>query len=151
MPAYLAGALAIALERFSGDRDVLIGTPIDLRRYGQLDKVVGMFRRVYPFSPALVQTLIAVSGMLQRERTAIKIMTQLLVEQRETLRVGDLVPVGDLFDVIADGEEAFSQEMAIHFGNAKRHGIVQQVGWKFFLQPVAVQAFHHNGGIVAAQ
>ncbi len=45
---YLAGALAIALERFSGDRDVLIGTPIDLRRYGQLDKVVGMFTGTLP-------------------------------------------------------------------------------------------------------
>ena len=79
-----------------------------------------MFRRVYPFSPALVQTLIAVSSVLQRERTALKVMVQLLVEQRETLKVGDVVPVGDLFDVIAHGEDAFSPEMAIHFNNAKR-------------------------------
>jgi len=79
-----------------------------------------MFRRVYPFSPALVQTLIAVSSVLQRERTALKVMVQLLVEQRDTLKVGDIVPVGDLFDVIAHGDEAFSQEMAIHFENAKR-------------------------------
>lgn len=79
-----------------------------------------MFRQVYPFSPALVQTLIAVSSVLQRERTALKVMMQLLVEQRETLNVGDIVPAGDLFDVIAHGDEAFSQEMAIHFDNAKR-------------------------------
>ncbi|MGI6418249.1 MAG: DUF6079 family protein [Thermoguttaceae bacterium] len=79
-----------------------------------------MFRMVYPFSPALVQTLIAVSSVLQRERTALKVMVQLLSDQRETLRVGDLVPVGDLFDVVAHGDEAFSQEMAIHFDNAKR-------------------------------
>lgn len=79
-----------------------------------------MFRKVYPFSPALVQTLIAVSSVLQRERTALKVMMQLLVEQREVLTVGDIVPVGDLFDVIAHGDEAFSQEMAIHFDNAKR-------------------------------
>ena len=45
---------------------------------------------------------------------------QLLVDQRETLRLGDIVPVGDLFDVIAHGDEAFSQEMAIHFENARR-------------------------------
>ena len=32
-----------------------------------------MFRKVYPFSPALVQTLIAVSAALQRERTALKL------------------------------------------------------------------------------
>ncbi|MBX6311842.1 MAG: phage resistance protein, partial [Isosphaeraceae bacterium] len=79
-----------------------------------------MFRKVYPFSPALVQTLIAVSSVLQRERTALKVMMQLLVDHRETLKVGDIVPVGDLFDVVAHGDEAFSQEMAIHFDNAKR-------------------------------
>lgn len=79
-----------------------------------------MFRKVYPFSPALVQTLIAVSSVLQRERTALKVMMQLLVDHRETLKVGDLVPVGDLFDVVAHGDEAFSQDMAIHFENAKR-------------------------------
>ena len=79
-----------------------------------------MFRQVYPFSPALMQTLIAVSSVLQRERTALKVMRQLLVDQRETLRVGDLIPVGDLFDVVAHGDEAFSAEMAIHFENARR-------------------------------
>ncbi|MEO0769835.1 MAG: phage resistance protein, partial [Cyanobacteria bacterium J06649_4] len=79
-----------------------------------------MFRQVYPFSPALVQTLIAVSSVLQRERTALKVMMQLLVDHRDTLSVGDIVPVGDLFDVVAHGDEAFSPEMAIHFDNAKR-------------------------------
>jgi hypothetical protein len=78
------------------------------------------FRQVYPFSPALVQTLIAVSSMLQRERTALKVMLQLLVNQRDTLEVGDLVPVGDLFDVIAHGDEALSPELAVHFDNAKK-------------------------------
>lgn len=79
-----------------------------------------IFRKVYPFSPALVQTLIAVSSVLQRERTALKVMMQLLVDGRDTLTVGDIVPVGELFDVIAHGDEAFSQEMAIHFDNSKR-------------------------------
>ena len=79
-----------------------------------------MFRQVYPFSPALVQTLIAVSSVLQRERTALKVMMQLLVDHRETLNLGDVMPVGDLFDVVAHGDEAFSKDMAIHFDNAKR-------------------------------
>ena len=48
-----------------------------------------MFRKVYPFSPALVQTLIAVSSVLQRERTALKVMMQLLVDQRDDLELGD--------------------------------------------------------------
>ena len=79
-----------------------------------------MFRKVYPFSPALVKTLVAVSSVLQRERTALKLMLQLLVNQRETLEVGDLVPVGDLFDVVSQGDEAFSPEMQIHFQNAQQ-------------------------------
>lgn len=79
-----------------------------------------MFRAVYPFSPALVQTLVAVSSVLQRERTALKVMIQLLVNQRDVLVVGDLVPVGDLFDVIAEGDEPFTEDMRIHFENAKR-------------------------------
>lgn len=78
-----------------------------------------IFRKVYPFSPALVDTLVGVSSLLQRERTALKVMMLLLVAQRDHLKLGDIVPVGDLFDVIAHGDEAFNQEMAIQFDNAK--------------------------------
>lgn len=79
-----------------------------------------MFRQVYPFSPALVQTLVAVSSMLQRERTAIKVLLQLLVEQRDTLELGHIVPVGDLFDAVAEGSDAFSESMRQYFDQAKR-------------------------------
>ena len=79
-----------------------------------------MFRKVYPFSPALVQTLIAVSAALQRERTALKLMLQLLVDRREDLELGQLIPVGDLYDAIAEGDEPFSEGMRLHFDNAKR-------------------------------
>mgnify|MGYP006283586125 CR=1 FL=1 len=79
-----------------------------------------MFRLIYPFSPALMGTLVAASGMLQRERTALKVMMQLLVEQQETLKVGDIVPVGDLFDAVAQGDEAFSQEMKVLFDTARK-------------------------------
>lgn len=78
------------------------------------------FRSVYPFSPALVQALVALSSALQRERTALRVMLQLLVDQRDTLRLGDLVPVGDLYDVIASGDEPFTEEMRIHFEHAKK-------------------------------
>lgn len=79
-----------------------------------------LFRKVYPFSPALVQTLVAVSAALQRERTALKLMQQLLVDRRADLELGQLIPVGDLWDAIADGDEPFSEGMRIHFENAKR-------------------------------
>ena len=78
------------------------------------------FHLIYPFSPALMQALIAASSMLQRERTALKVMLQLLVEQQDTLKVGDIVPVGDLYDAVAQGDEAFSQDMKIHFDNARK-------------------------------
>ena len=43
------------------------------------------FQKVYPFTSALVQTLIAVSAALQRERTALKLMMQLLAQHQVTL------------------------------------------------------------------
>ncbi|WP_406272341.1 hypothetical protein OH799_32575 [Nocardia sp. NBC_00881] len=56
------------------------------------------FRRLYPFSPALVATLVALSQALQRERTALRVMTELLVERRNTLQVNDVIGVAALFD-----------------------------------------------------
>lgn len=91
------------------DKDVIRTSEAD-------DKV---FRQVYPFSPALVQALIALSTFLQRERTALRLMLMLLVRQRETLAMGDLVPVGDLWDVVAEGEEPFSEEMRRPFQDAR--------------------------------
>ncbi|WP_182870882.1 hypothetical protein [Stieleria mannarensis] len=79
-----------------------------------------MFKQVYPFSPALIQALVAVSSALQRERTALKIMLQLLVNRRGTLRLGDVIPLGDLWDVVAHGEEAFTDVMRVRFENAKK-------------------------------
>ncbi len=78
------------------------------------------FRSLYPFSPALIDTLVAVSSLLQRERTALKLLSQLLVAQRDRLKLGDIVPVGDLYDVLAEGDEPFSQEMKAHFEEAKK-------------------------------
>jgi hypothetical protein len=103
-----------AFEQTARVREEVLGTL--LTREGDRD----MFRQVYPFSPVLVQTLIAVSSLLQRERTALKLLVQLLVDQRDTLELGDLVPVGDLYDVIESGDEPFSQAMKLRFDQAKR-------------------------------
>jgi hypothetical protein len=78
------------------------------------------FRQLYPFSPALVETLVAVSSLLQRERTAIKVMVQLLAKQRDTLELGTIIPVGDLFDEIAEGDDAFSVAMKVHCDKTKK-------------------------------
>ncbi len=77
------------------------------------------FRKVYPFSPALVETLVAVSSLLQRERTALKVMLQLLVDGRDTLDLGEIVPLGDLFDTLAEGDEPFTESARHHFENAR--------------------------------
>lgn len=76
------------------------------------------FRRVYPFSPALIDALVAVSSYLQRERTALRLLLQLLVDKRDTLEVGDIVPLGDLWDQIAQ-EDAFSPQLKQHFDRAR--------------------------------
>ena len=79
-----------------------------------------MFRQVYPFSPALMQTLIAVSSALQRQRTALRLMLQLLAQNREHLELGQIVSVGDLWDVIAEGDQPFDDHMRAMFDDAKR-------------------------------
>ena len=94
-----------------------------------------MFRKLYPFSPALVETLVAVSSVLQRERTALKLMLQLLVDRRDELALGQIIGVGDLWDVIAEGDEPFSEGMRVHFENAKRL-------WQQKLQPLLER--HHG-------
>jgi hypothetical protein len=109
-----AQELQTAFERTARVREEVMSTL--LTRAGDRD----MFRQVYPFSPALVQTLVAISSLLQRERTALKLMLQLLVNQREVLQLGDIVPVGDLFDVIVEGDEPFTQAMRLNFDHAKK-------------------------------
>lgn len=109
-----AQELEQAFERTAKVREEVLSTL--LTRDGNTE----MFRQIYPFSPALIQSLIALSSFLQRERTALKLMSQLLIEQRQTLELGDVMPVGDLFDVIMDGDEPFMQGMRITFDNAKR-------------------------------
>lgn len=64
------------------------------------------FRRLYPFSPSLVETLVALSSSLQRQRTSIKLLTEMLVEHVDDLELGTLVGVGDLFDLLATGDES---------------------------------------------
>lgn len=78
------------------------------------------FRLVYPFSPALVEAMVALSECLQRERTAIRILMELLVEHLHDLPLGPVVPVGDVFDVIAGGEEPFDQVIRDRFERARK-------------------------------
>lgn len=79
------------------------------------------FRRLYPFSPALMNTLIAISGALQRERTGLKVLQEMLIARREDLTVGQLVPFGDLWDVLSAGAiQPFSNRLKHEFEAAKQ-------------------------------
>jgi hypothetical protein len=81
------------------------------------------FRLTYPFSPAFVETLIGLSGALQRERTALRVMQQLLVAQRNTLELGQIVPVSDLFDALIAEDEPITGELGTLWRNAQKvHG-----------------------------
>lgn len=79
------------------------------------------FANVYPFSPALVDTMIALSSLMQRERTALKLMAELLADGRATLLVRDVIPVGDLYQpVVLGGSQPLSEEMKRHFAISAR-------------------------------
>ncbi len=77
------------------------------------------FRRVYPFSPVVVEAMVALSDALQRERTAIRLLTELLVEHASDLNTGAMVVAGDLYDVLAAGEEPFDHLMKQRFDRAR--------------------------------
>jgi hypothetical protein len=115
-------AITEAFERFSkGVRsevwDVLLGTDSGVGTGADLDT----FRLTYPFSPAFVSTLVYVSSALQRNRTGLKLMRQMLVERRNDLRLGQIIPLGDLFDVLSrSGDQPFTERLKVEFETAQK-------------------------------
>jgi hypothetical protein len=80
----------------------------------------GQFRELYPFTPALVEVLVAVAAGLQRERTVLNVMAQILVKARNRMHLGDLVPVGELFVEMRDGYDPFGSGLKQQFDNARK-------------------------------
>ncbi|MEV7005860.1 phage resistance protein [Streptosporangium sp. NPDC051022] len=79
------------------------------------------FRTTYPFSPAFLSAMIDISSALQRERSALKLTQQLLVDHRDTLEAGKIVPLGAIYDVLAaGGDKPFSDKLREEFDQAKR-------------------------------
>ena len=104
------------LDRRTDIWDVLLdGINTDDRHRGADEAA---FRLTYPFSPALVSTLRSLASVMQRERTALKVMQQMLVDRRDTLTVDDVVPVGDSFDYIVQGRDALDPQAAALFRSA---------------------------------
>ena len=77
------------------------------------------FKKVYPFSPALIDALVAVSECLQRDRTAIRILMELLVNHLDDLSLGQIVPVGDIYDILAAGDDTMDPIQQDRFNRAK--------------------------------
>lgn len=78
------------------------------------------FRLTYPFSPAFLTIVVDVAGALQRTRTGLRVLLDLLVRNRDNFRIGQLVPVGDLYDVLAETNDPLSDAMRQQFDAAKR-------------------------------
>lgn len=120
-PTSPAGEVVLAdaftrLDRSPAVWDVLLdGANTDERHRGADEAA---FRLTYPFSPALVSTLRSLAGVMQRERTALKVMQQMLVDRRDTLTVDDVIPVGDTFDYVVEGREALDAQAAALFRSA---------------------------------
>ena len=55
---------------------------------------------------------------MQRERTALKVMQQMLVARRDVLTIDDVVPVGDAFDYLLDGQQPLDAHAAARFRSA---------------------------------
>ncbi|MGX1748990.1 DUF6079 family protein [Glutamicibacter protophormiae] len=58
------------------------------------------FEQVFPFAPALIDAMIALSNVMQRSRTALKIMSELLARGYDDLTVSDVIQAGDIFDLV---------------------------------------------------
>jgi len=57
-------------------------------------------RDVYPFHPALIEMLVDVTSLMQRERSALRLLYELLVLHYPDLPLGELMPVGSAFAAI---------------------------------------------------
>ena len=86
------------IDRSEGVWDVLLdGMNTDETNRGAS---ADAFRLTYPFSPALVSTLRHLSAVMQRDRTALKVMQQMLVDRRDTMTIDEVIPVGDVYDYV---------------------------------------------------
>ena len=77
------------------------------------------FRQVYPFSPALIDVLVVLSNRLQRDRTAIRILVEMLVDHLPELALGEVVPVGAVFDLVAGSDDAVDGASRTAFKRAR--------------------------------
>lgn len=106
------------LDRVPKVWDVLLdGVNSDDQHRGSDERT---FRLTYPFAPALVSTLRTLASVMQRDRTALKVMQQMLVDRRDSLSIEDVIPVGDCYDYVVHGNagSALDPQVAALFRSA---------------------------------
>jgi hypothetical protein len=64
------------------------------------DADIDYLRDVYPFHPALIEMLVDVTSLMQRERSALRLLYELLVIHYPQLPLGEFLPVGSAFCAI---------------------------------------------------
>jgi hypothetical protein len=69
------------------------------------------------FREMLEATLQRYHNRLIDAAAVIRVMLQILVEQKHRLKLGDIVPVGDIFDVISEGTDAVSDVVKRDFAD----------------------------------
>ncbi|HXR72815.1 MAG TPA: hypothetical protein VN779_18670 [Actinocrinis sp.] len=98
----------------AADRDTLLDA------HGATHADWADFRSVYPLSPALLNVLVALSGALQRERTGLKLVHELLRRNADT-EIGKPIPLGALWDVLTERTgAAFTDRLKAEAENAAR-------------------------------
>lgn len=93
------------------------------------------FELTFPFSPALIDTLINLSSIMQRERTALKVMETMLIDKRNTMRIDSVFPVGDAFDYVLAGNDKMGNDAARRFALGRKF-------WTDKLRPLILKT--HN-------
>jgi hypothetical protein len=101
-------------------QEVAADTSIDRSVLLTSTGTLASFRDVYPFTPALMAVLVALSSALQRNRTALRVLKELLSRRREELLLGELVGVGEIWDVVIESPEPFGDAMRANAEQAQR-------------------------------
>ena len=89
------GAIEVAIARLGQDHEKILP---GLLNNPEVD--LAYLKDVYPFHPALIETLIDITALMQRERSALRLLYELLVIHYPHLPLGQFLPVGSAFDAI---------------------------------------------------